>query len=135
MKQFIILAAVLPILMIFTTQTVYDQRSNLAVSLVNDIVYAAKEEAKVEGSFTWEIQDRLRSDLSRALSVPSGEIRIACSENDGLLYYKVAVPIKNVIAGGRLLGIKDRDNQYMYVIDSYTRGRAIPEDYENDDEI
>jgi len=127
MKQFIVLSAVLPILMIFMTQTVYDQRSNLSVGIINDMVYAAKEEAKAEGEFTWEIQEKLRRDLSRAASVPLGEIKIVCREGDGRLYYRVEVPIKNVMAGGKLLGIKDQDNQYMYVIDSYTRGGAIEE--------
>ena len=137
MKQFIILSAVLPILMIFVTQTVYDQRSNLSVGIVNDMVYAAKEEAKAEGDFTWEIQDRLKRDLSRALSVPPGEIKIFCREDGERLYYRVEAPIKNVMAGGRLLGIKDKDNQYIYVIDSYTRGRVVQDidsgDVENPD--
>ena len=134
MKQFIVLAAVLPILMIFVTQTVYDQRSNLSVGIVNDMVYAAKEEAKAEGSFTWEIKERLRQDLARALSVRPEEIKITCREEGGLLYYRVEAPIKNVMAGGRLLGIKDKDNQYMYVIDSYTRGIAVQENSDDDDD-
>jgi hypothetical protein len=31
------------------------------------------------------------------------------------------------MAGGKLLGIKDKDNQYKYVIDSYTKAKAMPE--------
>ena len=124
MKQLIVLAAVLPILMIFTMQTLYDQRSNRSISIVNDIVHAAKEEARVEGGFTWEIQGRLRRSLSDALSVAPDDIRIVCSERGGLLYYRVEAPIRNVMAGGRLLGISEAENRYMYVIDSYTRARA-----------
>jgi len=133
MKQFIVLTAVLPILMIFVMQTAYDQKSSYGISLVHDIVYVAKEEAKIEGSFTWDILSKLRGDLSRALSVPPGEIKINCRESGDILYYRVEVPIKDVVAGNHILGIKDKDNQYTYVIDSYTRIWTIPEQ-EDDDE-
>jgi len=112
--------------MVFVMQPAYDQKNNHAISMIHDMVYVAKEQAKEEGSFTWEIQERLRRNLSRALGVPQNEISIICSEYDGILYYRVEAPIKNVMAGGRLLGISDKDNQYMYVIDSYTKARSIP---------
>ena len=132
MKQFIVLTAVLPILMIFVMQTAYDQKNNYAINVIHDMVYVAKEEAKTEGSFTWEIQDKLRNNLSRALALPTAEIKIACSEDGDILYYRVEVPIKNVIAGNNLLGIKDKDNQYKYVIDSYTRCYARPPDIDDE---
>ena len=126
LKQFIVLTAVLPVLMIFVMQTAYDQKNNYAVSLIHDMVYFAKEEAKLEGGFTREIRDRLRGNLSRVLELPEREITIVSSEgDDGIIYYRVEVPIKDVMAGGRLLGIKDKENQYRYVIDSFTRS-AVP---------
>jgi len=128
LKQFIVLTAVLPILMVFIMQTGYDQKNNYAIGLVHDMVYVAKEEAKHTGRFTEEIQTRLRRDLSRALGIPSDEIMIACREEGNILYYRVEVPIKDVMAGGKLLGIKDKDNQYSYIIDSYTRRRTAPQD-------
>ena len=86
MKQFIVLTAVLPILMVFVMQTAYDQKNSYALGVVHDMVYVAKEEAKAEGHFTWEIQDRLRRNLSRLLSVPPGEISIVCREDGDILY-------------------------------------------------
>jgi hypothetical protein len=126
-KQFIVLSAVLPLLMIFVMQTAYDQKNNHAISKIHDMVYVAKEQAKEESSFTQEIQERLRKNLSNYLGLPPGEISIFCREEDDLLFYRVEVPIKDVMAGGKLLGIKDKDNQYTYVIDSYTKARVIPE--------
>ena len=136
MKQFIVLAAVLPILMVFTMQTVYDQRSSHAEGIIHDMVYAAKEQAKEEGSFTPEIQERLKRNVSARLDIPPGEISITSREESGLIFYRVEVPIKDVVAGNKLFGIKDEDNQYIYVIDSYTRCRAtldsVDEEEEND---
>lgn len=111
--------------MIFVMQTAYDQKNNHAVSLVHDMVYVAKEEAKIEGGFTPEIQERLRRNLSRALGAPLNEIHVTCREEGGLLFYRVEAPIRNVMAGSGLFGIRDADNRYIYVIDSYTRARAI----------
>ena len=134
MKQFIVLSAVLPILMVFVMQTTYDQKNSRAISMIHDMVYVAKEQAKEEGSFTWEIQERLRENLSNSLKLHPSEISIICREENDLLFYRVEVPIKNVMAGGRLLGIADKDNQYMYVIDSYTRVRAMPDIDDDDDD-
>jgi len=137
MKQFIVLTAVLPILMVFVMQTAYDQKNNHAISLIHNMVYVAKEQAKEERSFSWEIQERLRRNISSSLGIPQNEIVIICREEKDLLFYRVEVPIKDVVAGGRLLGITDKDNQYTYVIDSYTKGRRtvdVDDDAEDIDE-
>ena len=125
MKQFIVLAAVMPILMIFVTQAVCDQKSSHSINIARDMVYVAKEEAKEAGEFTPEIMEKLREDLSGALKVPPGEISFASRLEGDIIYYRVEIPIKDVAAGNKLLGIKDKDNQYMYVIDSYTKVREV----------
>jgi len=135
MKQFIVLAAVLPILMIFVMQTGYDQKNNRAIRMIHDMVYVAKEQAKEEGSFTWEIQERLRRNVSNALEISPNDISLIFREENGLLFYRIEVPIRDVMAGSRLLGISDQDNQYMYVIDSYTRARKIPDVGDDEEDV
>lgn len=135
MKQFIVLAAVLPILMIFVMQTGYDQKSNRAINMIHDMVYVAKEQAKEEGSFTWEIQERLRRNVSNALEISPNDISLIFREENGLLFYRIEVPIRDVMAGSRLLGISDRDNQYTYVIDSYTKARKIPDVGDDEEDV
>ena len=137
MKQLIVLSAVLPILMILTMQIVYDQNSNHTVGIIHDMVYAAKEEAREEGGFTPEIESRLKKSISRSLDIPQSEISIVSRKEGGLIFYRVEVPVKNVVAGNRLFGIKDGDNQYTYVIDSYTRCRVSDgdEDDEGDEDL
>ena len=135
MKQFIVLAAVLPILMIFVMQTGYDQKSNRAINMIHDMVYVATEQAKEEGSFTWEIQEILRRNVSNALEISPDDISLIFREENGLLFYRVEVPIRDVMAGSRLLGISDRDNQYTYVIDSYTKARKIPDVGDDEEDV
>ncbi|HZK70559.1 MAG TPA: hypothetical protein VFD03_03435 [Clostridia bacterium] len=45
--------------------------------------------------------------------------------NERLIYYRVEVPIEEVMAGSRLLGISKEENSYVYVIDSYTASEKI----------
>ena len=134
MKQFIVLTAVLPILLIFMTQMIHDQKNNDAVNQIQALVYAAKENAKQEGCFTADIKAKLRKDLSDALGIAADEIVIASSEEvkyryskgeERLIHYRVEVPVKNVMAGAGFFQIKEEENAYRYVIDSYTASEKI----------
>jgi hypothetical protein len=124
-KQFIVLTAVLPILMLFVMQISYEQKTNHAISIVHDVIYVAKEQAKEEGSFTWEIQERLKRNINNRLGIPLDDIVIICRQEQDILFYRVEVPMKDIVAGSKFLGIADRDNQYVYVIDSFTKARPI----------
>ena len=134
MKQFIVLTAILPILLIFMTQMVYDQKNNDTITQIQALVYAAKENAKQEGCFSADIKAKLRNDLSNALGVPAGEIVIESSEEvkyryssgeNRLIRYRIEVPVKNVMAGARFFRIGAQENSYRYVIDSYTASERI----------
>ena len=50
MKQFIVLIAVLPIMLLFLLQFTLEQKNSLAIGRIQDITYAAKEEAKLQAS-------------------------------------------------------------------------------------
>ena len=54
MKQFIVLLAVLPIMLLFIAQFILEQQNEMKISLITDIVYEAKEEAKQLGGFDTE---------------------------------------------------------------------------------
>jgi hypothetical protein len=134
MKQFIVLTAVLPILLIFMTQLVFDQKNNDAINQIQALVYAAKENAKQEGCFTKEIKAKLRRDLGDALGIAADEVVIESSEEvkyryskgeERLIRYRVEVPVKNVMAGAGFFRMKAEENTYRYVIDSYTASEKI----------
>ena len=44
----------------------------------------------------------------------------------GLIHYKISVPIGQVMAGRKLFGIREEDNTYNYVIESYAASERLP---------
>lgn len=134
MKQFIVLIAVLPVMILFLLQFTLEQKNSLSIGRIQDITYAAKEEAKQEGYFSTEIKDRLRNKISQATGISSEKIIVESEDsvkfrynigNERLIYYRVEVPMEEVMAGSRLLGISKKENSYIYVIDSYTASEKI----------
>ena len=134
MKQFIVLMAVLPIMLIFLLQFAADQVNGEKIAFVQSVVYAAKEEAKQEGCFTEEIKTRIVKEISEGLSVPpawievvsGNEIKYRYARGEGrLIRYKVSVKLAGVMAGGRFLGIDEEENSMTYVIDSYTMSERL----------
>ena len=106
MKQLIVLLGVLPLLLIFMMQYTLDQKNSTAISLLQEQVYTAKEQAKQEGYFTPEIRQELRKNISRSLDIPEEEIIIEATETRkyrlnyfdesgerGIIHYEVSVPI------------------------------------------
>lgn len=134
MKQFIVLMAVLPIMMIFLMQFTTDQVNGEKVAYIQSVVYAAKEDAKQEGCFTEEIRSRIVKEISEGISVPAecievisdDEVKYRYAKGDGrLIHYKVSVRLDGVMAGGKFLGISDSENTATYVIDNYTASEKI----------
>jgi len=142
MKQFLVLIAVLPLLLIFLLQFSLDQQNHTKMGLLSDAVYVAKEKSRQSGCFTNDIQDELRSRIARILGTDASEISIvateapvyrisAASEEDannplrGLIYYRVTVPIGPVMAGSKLFGVKESNNMLIFDIESYTTSELI----------
>lgn len=143
MKQFLVLAAILPLMLVFFVQFSMDQINSSRIGVLSDMVYAAKEEAKQAGCFTTQIRSSLTSNIASALGIDPSEIRIEATDTvryrimnaggygngdweRGLIYYKVSVPIGELMAGRRLFGIREQDNRYWYVIESYTASEKLP---------
>ena len=134
MKQFIILMAVFPLLMIFLLQFSADQRHGKMIAEIQEIVYSAKEVAKQEGFFSPENLGRMREDLASVAGVDPEEIHIDSEDriktrygagDDRLIYFTVAVPIRSVMAGSTFFGLSEEENSYRFVIDSYTASERI----------
>lgn len=134
MKQFIVLLAIFPVMMLFLLQFAADQRHGRMIGEIQEIVYSAKELAKQEGYFSTEICNEMREGLSRVVGVgPEGIIiesppwiknRYGDGE-DRLIYFKVSIPIRRVMAGSEFFGWTEEENTYQYVIDSYTASERI----------
>lgn len=134
MKQFIVLIAVLPIMLVFLCQFTYDQRTGESIAYIQSVVYGAKEDAKQEGEFSDEIKKRIIKDIASGLGIPenyvtveadAGEKRRYALGEGRLINYKVSVRLDNVMAGGGLMGIATNKNYTVYVIDSYTASEKL----------
>ncbi|MBE6031444.1 MAG: hypothetical protein E7225_07660 [Clostridiales bacterium] len=134
MKQFIVLIAVLPIMMVFLLQFSVDQVNSEKIAYIQSVVYSAKEDAKQEGCFTEEITERIKSEISQGLDIPEeyveviadDEVKYRYSKGEGrLINYKVSVRLDGIMAGGALLGISEDENSTIYTIDSYTASERI----------
>jgi len=140
MKQFIVLAAILPLMLVFISQYVLDQKNSAVISTVQEIVYTAKEQAKQEGCFTDEIKNYIRDNISAALEIDGEEVLIDATETRqyrinyfepgrerGLIHYSISVPIDRVMAGGSLFGIRDEDNTALYTVEGVTASERLPD--------
>lgn len=136
MKQFIVLAAVLPLLLVFLAQYALDQRNSALIGILQEHVYTAKEKAKQEGCFTWEIESELRECISRTFGISPEEIKIVATKTPlyrinsfderGLIQYEVSVPIDCIMAGGRLFGLKGKNNSIDYVVSGSAASELLP---------
>jgi len=129
-------------MLVFFVQFSVDQINSMRIAKLSDIVYAAKEQAKQEGCFSDSLQDELKEDIASGLGISADHVSIEAdstpvnrlysadgfSSSDwerGLIHYKVSVDIGPAMAGTSLFGIKDKDNVYTYVIDSYTASERL----------
>jgi len=135
MKQLIVLMGVLPIMLIFLMQYTLDQRNSDNISRLQEYVYQAKEQAKQEGRFTPEIKAELVGKIQDTFGIAASEMvlvldtipkyRTGAFDERELIHYKVSVPIEKVMAGNRMLGISDSENQGMYTIESWTASELL----------
>ena len=125
MKQFIVLLAAVPILLLFLLQFSLEQENSIKIAIITDTVYAAKEQAKQNGGFD---KESLRKQLADKLGVDPSDISIEAPDmytvrriepdgSRGVIHYKVLVPMDNISAGDRYFGLKN-ERRYAYVIES-----------------
>jgi len=139
-KQFIVLAAVLPLMMLFLAQYALDQRNHAAASYLQEQVLLAGELARQEGCFTESIKNGLLEALSTGLGIPEEEIGLELTETRryrinyfdpsgqrGLIHYSVSVPVDRIMAGGSFLGIAAEKNRMTYTVRGTLASERLPE--------
>jgi len=140
LKQLIVLAAVLPLMLIFMAQFTLEQKNSAVINALQQQVYTAKEEAKQQGCFTPSIIEQLRKDINMKLGVPEQDIIIIATETPqyrinyfdpskerGMIHYSVSVPIEKIVAGGKLIGIPAERNKGVYTIEGTTASEKLPD--------
>ena len=132
MKQFIVLLAILPILMLFMVQIIYEQKNIAKLNLIQSIVYSAKEDVKQAGYFSEGHRDQVTQEL---LSIPGVEDVIITSPQDApqkryslgsnrFIDYRIELVLTDVMAGGGTI-IDEEDNRYVYVLEGYTASEFL----------
>ena len=135
MKQFIVLLAVLPFMMIFLMQYTVEQENHYNISLLQQMVYESKEQAKQDGYFTAQNISHLKSGISETLDIAEDEIiittdsipkyRVNQFDERELIHYKIQVPLNRIVAGAGFFGIDEEENRGMYTIESYAASELL----------
>ena len=113
MKQFIVLTAVLPLLLLFVAQYALDQRNHALTTACEEQIRASCEEARLDGYFSADNRQRLAASLAETVGVEPSRIVIEAgssvvyrvnyfdaSGQRGLIPYSVTVPLGKSMAGG-----------------------------------
>lgn len=134
MKQFIVLVAILPFLLIFPVQFSKDQISASRLDMAADRIEAACEKAKQEGCFTVvEIAD-LKADIASIFDIEAYRVKIEATGipvyrrivrgktyppewERQLIHYKISIPLDEVMAGGLLLNLSAEENSAVYTFE------------------
>jgi hypothetical protein len=137
LKQLIVMAATLPILMLFVMQFALEQQNQNRIAALQEAVYSVKEQARQEGRFTPAMREALAEAASVCFQIEKSEIVIEADaavkyrknafDERELIHYRVKVPIKKIMAGNRLLGIPDGDNEGWYVIEGSAASEKLRE--------
>ncbi len=139
MKQFIVLAAVLPLLLVFMVQFSEEQVFGLKTAAVDDAVYTAREMAKQDGCFSPRVVSWLKRELCRKIRGLKAEdividpqtdtrtvYRAGTGRGDGLIYYRICVPVDPPRAGISLLGPDKNNKKTWYVVEGFTPSEKLP---------
>jgi ABC-type tungstate transport system substrate-binding protein len=124
LKQFIVLAAVLPILLAFVMQFTLIQVHHSRLIRAEEAIHSARIEAGISGGFTTETRAALAAKLAAIYGVAPAEIGMSLDMEDGqprhVIAYKITLPVSQIIAANRLFGISDSDNSGYYTIEGET---------------
>ena len=112
MKQFIVLAAILPILLVFIAQTTLEAGRNLRMNAAEDAIRAFCIEASYYGGGGSAEAEALRAKLAHIFHADAREIYIELVKTDEAhISWKVSFPVGDIMAGARFMGLSDTENR------------------------
>lgn len=136
MKDFIVLLGILPIALVLVLQLGVTAENHYDMVAVSKQVAYYAEEARYDGQFTAEKQEKLKENIADILECEKNEVVITCPadvkykashfDNSGKIEYKVKAPIKHIIAGAGLFGISADENKGVVVKEGYVMSEKLP---------
>lgn len=139
MKQFLVLLAVLPLMLVIMVEFSLNSLIDVKVDAINDIVYTCKEQARQDGTFS-NVAPYLIKTISDVTHIKESDIYLTYSgittgekiyridsmsdaSEESFIHYRVEVPIVEMKTLGLIL--KSNKRNYIYVIDSYTASERL----------
>ena len=112
MKQFIVLAAILPIMLLFVSQATLEGVRGLRMSAAEDAVRAFCIEASYFDGGGPAEAEALRAKLARIFRTDPGEVFLSLAKpDDHHIAWSLSFPVGDVMAGARLMGLSDAENR------------------------
>jgi len=112
MKQFIVLAAVLPMLLVFIAQFSLETVRALRMNAAEDAIRAFCIEASYFGGGGTEESAALRSKLSQIFRTDAQNVFVTLIQTDeSHIEYSISFPVGDIMAGARLMGLSPAENQ------------------------
>jgi len=112
MKQFIALAAILPILLLFVAQTTLEGVRSLRMNAAEDAVRAFCIEASYHDGGGPAEAEALRTKLARIFRAEAREVFLDLARTDEHhIAWRVSFPVGDVMAGARMMGLTGAENR------------------------
>lgn len=114
MKQFIVLAAILPIMMLFLSQFMLDGQRQVRMSAAEDAVRTFCLEGSYYGRMGQGEIDMLHHKLANIFKTSPAEISVEIvPAREGVFSYHVTFPVGKIMAGASLMKLdRNRNNGY-----------------------
>jgi hypothetical protein len=117
MKQFIVLAAILPVLMLFLAQFLLDGQRQVRMSAAEDAVRTFCLEASYYGRTGAGEAGALRHKLSGIFGTSPSNIAVEIAPaREGVLSYRIVFPVGKIMAGAGFMGLSAARNNGRAVL-------------------
>ena len=111
MKQFIVLAAILPILMLFLAQFMLDGQRQVRMNAAEDAVHTFCLEGSYYGRIGQGEIDALRQKLAFIFRSSPADISVDIAPvREGVLSYRIVFPVGKIMAGANLMRLQTGSN-------------------------
>jgi hypothetical protein len=112
MKQFIVLAAILPIMLVFVAQFSIEAVRSLRMNAAEDAIRAFCIEASYYGGGNESGADALRNRLAQIFQADAGEVYVSLVQTDDAhIDWRISFPVGEIMAGGAFMGLSPSENQ------------------------
>ena len=112
MKQFIVLAAILPILLVFVSQFTLDAVRSLRMNAAEDAIRAFCIEAAYYGGGGAAEAEALRHRLAQIFKSDVRDINLELARTDDAhINWNLSFPVGDIMAGAALMGLSPVENR------------------------